>query len=64
MSVVSKPNDKIVRPTPKVSKKDIVLDIDSPPIISLEPDPEPESEGSKFTPSEEDFVNGIENAKP
>ena len=64
LSVVSKPNDKIVRPTPKVSKKDIVLDIDSPPIISLEPDPEPESEGSKFTPSEEDFVNGIENAKP
>ena len=104
LSVVSKPTDKIVRPEPKVPKRDIVLDIDPPPaprhsvipppINSSVPEPLPvtesepvaesiqlpihepmsesapasepatESEPSVFTPSEEDFVNGIDNSNP
>ena len=82
LSVISKPNDNIIRPTPKVPKRDVVLDIDPqpplrssvipPPLLASTPEPppiqdpvlEPESEGPRFTPSEEDFVNGIENANP
>jgi hypothetical protein len=94
LSVVSKPTEKIVRPEPKVPKRDIVLDIDPPPaprhsvvpppINSSEPvaepepvaesiqlpinepmaESEPDSGPSVFTPSEEDFVNGIDNSNP
>jgi len=110
LSVISKPNDKIVRPEPIVPRRDIVLDIDPPPaprpsivpppILSSEPtpihisepthvslpviEPEPVAESiqlpihepmaesepatdpgpSIFTPSEEDFVDGIDNSNP
>ena len=102
LSVASKPNDKIIRPEPKVPKRDIVLDIDPPPAprhsvipppinsseqtIMSEPlaesepvaesiqlpihepmaesAPATESVPSVFTPSEEDFVNGIDNTNP
>lgn len=71
LNVTYKTSDNVVRPTPKVPKRDIVLDIDPPrpsinssvsePLPVTESEPVTESGPSVFTPSEEDFVNGIDN---